>query len=212
MAYLINGIEDLKAHLVLSATFDFKKIIPFRNQAERKIVIRQIGQDQYDALVVHNITDGTSELDRVKRLFQEAVANWALILAVPTITLQIGNTGLKTTENTDAKSADWKDKRDLIRSLTKTVLEALDDAFEIMESNPEIFEDWSASNLYTVFTGEIVRHTRTFNSFFDIQNNRSTFLALKPYMNEVEEQYLRAMLGTETLTLIKQASEDETIV
>jgi hypothetical protein len=208
MARLINNIEDLKRHIIVSATFDFKKVLPFAKRAERKLVLDLIGQEQYDTIVVHNFVDGnTAPINQVKEFLEEAIANSSLLLALPTINVLITNSGTKTSENKEASNADWKDKRDLTRSLRSTFNEAFDYAFQIMEENVADFPEWRDSKYYTVFKDLIVPQTTIFNDHFNIQKNRQTFLALKPYMREVEDQYLKAMLGPETLTLLKSKSE-----
>jgi hypothetical protein len=203
---LINSIDDLKRHIIVSATFDFEKVIPFAKRVERKIILDLIGREQYDTIVDHkSVYEGSSTMDQVKELLEEAVANYALLLAMPTINILITNSGTKT--STNSENADWKDKRDLNRSLLKTYNEALDDAFQLMEENIEEFPDWEESKYYTVFKNLIVQHTAQFNHHFSIQKNRQTFVALKPYMREIEDQYLKAMLGPETLALLKTKSE-----
>lgn len=204
---LINNIADLKRHIIVSATFDFAKVLPFAKRVERKIILDLIGQEQYDSIVIHPFNDESTEpINQVKELLEEAVANYSLLLAMPTINILITNSGTKTSENKEASNADWKDKRDLNRSLLKTYNEALDDAFQIMEENVTDFPEWRDSKYYTIFKDLIVQHTAQFNDHFSIQKNRQTFCALKPYMREVEDQYLKAMLGTETLDLLKSKS------
>jgi hypothetical protein len=209
MAQLINTIEDLKKNIVVSASFDFKKVLPYTKRAERKYIISLIGRDQYDTIVIHSYDeDSDAPLNLVKLLLEEASAHYALLLALPVINLQITNHGLKTVENKDSAPADWKEVRDLKRSLLETANEALDAAFEIMEANESDFSEWVASEYYTVFKSGIVRHTKKFNSYFDIQNSRKTFLALKPYMIEVEERFLNPMFGQCTLDFMKLVSTD----
>lgn len=205
---LINNIADLKRHIIVSATFDFAKVLPFAKRVERKIILDLIGQDQYDSIVVHTfVSENTAPINQVKELLEEAVSNYSLLLAMPTINVLITNSGTKTSENKEATNADWKDKRDLTRSLLKTYNEALDDAFQIMEENVADFPEWRDSKYYTIFKDLIVSQTTIFNDHFSINKNRQTFFALKPYMREVEDQYLKAMLGTETLALLKTKSE-----
>lgn len=207
MARLINNIEDLKRHIVVSATFDFKKVLPFAKRAERKLVLDLIGQEQYDTIVVHNFVEGnTAPINQVKEFLEEAIANSSLLLALPTINVLITNSGTKTSENKEAPTADWKDKRDLSRSLRTTFNEAFDYAFQIMEENVAAFPEWRDSKYYTVFKGFIVSQTSLFNDHFSIQKNRQTFLALRPYMREVEDQYLKSMLGICTLDFLKTQS------
>lgn len=201
---LINTIEDLKRHIIVSATFDFAKVLPFAKRVERKIILSLIGQEQYDTIIVHTFdAESNSPINQVKELLEEAVANYSLYLAMPTINILITNSGAKTSTTTNSENADWKDKRDLNRSLLKTYNEALDDAFQLMEENVSDFPEWSGSKYYTIFKDLIVPQTTIFNDHFSIQKNRQTFLALKPYMREVEDQYLKAMLGQDTLSLLK---------
>jgi hypothetical protein len=210
---LINDIVDLRRHIIVSATFDFEKVLPFAKRVERKIILDLIGQEQYDVLADLPLDPSNAKLVyKVKELLEEAVANYSLFLAMPTINILITNSGSKTTENKEASNADWKDKRDLNRSLLKTYNEAIDDAFQIMEENVSDFPEWAASKYYTVFKDLIVQQTTTFNNHFSIQKNRQTFCALKPAMREVEDQYFRAMLGAETLSLLKTKTTDPVIL
>ncbi|UOX35313.1 hypothetical protein LXD69_07280 [Flavobacterium sediminilitoris] len=213
MAQLINTIEDLKKHIVVSASFDFKKVLPYTKRAERKYIISLIGREQYDSIIIHPYDeDSDAPINLVKLLIAEAAAHFSLLLALPVINLQITNHGLKTTENKDASPADWKDVRDLKRSLIETANEALDSAFEIMEENTADFSEWVASDHYTIFKEGIVRHTKTFNDLFNIGNSRKTFLALKPYMTEVEERFILTMLGQCTLDFLKTSSTDSVVL
>lgn len=213
MARLINNIADLKRHIIVSATFDFAKVLPFAKRVERKIILDLIGQEQYDTIIVHTYdAESDAPINQVKELLEEAVANYSLFLAMPTINILITNSGTKTSENKEAVNADWKDKRDLNRSLLKTYNEALDDAFQIMEENVSDFPTWTASKYYTIFKDLVVQQTMVFNEHFSIQKNRQTFSALKPSMREVEDQYLIGMLGTETLSLLKTKTNEAVIL
>lgn len=213
MARLINDIADLKRHIVLSATFDFYKVLPYAKRVERNLILDLIGQEQYDTIVVHAYDPDSSEpINQVKELLEEAVSYNAMFLAMPTLNVLITNSGSKSTENKESATADWKDKRDLNRSLVKTYNEALDYAFQIMEDNVSDFSEWANSKYYTVFKDFIVKQTTEFNDHFSIKKNRQTFLALKPYMREIEDQYLRGMLGDCTLSFIKTKSSDPIVL
>jgi hypothetical protein len=209
MAKLINSIDDLKRYIVVASTFDFKKVLPFSDRVERNLILDLIGQDQYDSFVIHpSNQNSNSPISQVKKLLEEAIANYSLFLAMPTINILITNSGSKNTETSESKDADWKDKKDLNRTLLKAYNEALDSAFQIMEENISNFSDWKNSRYYTVFKQLIVQQTSEFNTYFNIQKNRQTFVALKPYMLEVEDQYFKAMLGQCTLDFIKKNSLD----
>lgn len=203
--FLINSDVDFKQHVVLAATFDFKKVAPYRKRSDRKYIISMIGLEQYQALVDYIGEDAI--ILEVKDLFSEASANFLLYTALPTINTLITNSGTKTTETTQSKDSDWRDVRDLKRSLINTANEAIDLAMEVMEANSNLFTSWKSSDYFTVFNNMVIRHTQTFNTFYNIQNSRKTFIALKPYMLEVEVQYLLPALGKCTLDFLKKTSD-----
>lgn len=207
MARLINNIEDLKRHLTIGSGLDFNKILPHSKRAERKFIESQIGFEQLALITAHTL-DQESDLpiDRVKNLLEEAAAHYALFLSMPALATQVTNTGIKTTTTTQSTDASWHQVRDLKRSYIETANEAVDDALEIMEDNATDFPAWKSSDLFTIFKSIIIRQTKTFNMYFDIQKNRKTFLALKPYMIEVEEEFLLPMLKQCTLDFIKEVS------
>lgn len=211
MARLINNIADLKRHIVVSATFDFEKVLPHAKRAERKL-INLIGIDQYDTFVVHTLDDSDTPINKVRELLEEAISNQGLLWAMPTLNILITNSGTKVSETTKSSNADWKEKRDLERSLNKIYNEALDDAFQIMEDNVDDFQEWRDSEYYTVFKSLIVSQTKTFDKYFTINKNRQTFIALQPYMRESEDQYLKGMLGQCTINQLKTKSAEEIII
>lgn len=213
MARLIENIETLKKHITISANFDFKLVLPYCKRAERKFIESQIGYNQYQAIVTHPlIEDSPLPMNRVKLLLEEAAANFGLLLAIDFIQIQIVNSGIKTTATTKSDNADWKLVRDLKRSLSSTANEAIDSAFEIMEDYPGFFLPWSESSLYTIFNSQIVAQTKDFQDSWDIQKNRKTFLALTPYMKEVETQYFLSLLGKCTLDFLKTQSSSEIVL
>lgn len=213
MARLINDIEDLKRHIIVSASFDFKKVLPFAKRVERNLVLKLIGSEQYDTIVAHEYDeDSIDPINYVKDFLEEAVSNYALLLALPTINVLITNSGSKTTEVDKTVNADWRDKRDLSRSLLKTYNEALDAAFQLMEENIADFEEWATSNYYTIFKELIVQQTSQFDDHFSIKNNRQTFIALKSHMREIEDQYFVGMLGQCTLDFLKGKSADTVVL
>lgn len=213
MARLINTIEDLKKHLTISASFDFKLVLPYAKRAERKFIISQIGHAQYVAICDHTLVeDSNLPIDRVKLLLEEVAANFSVLLALDFINIQLTNSGAKKTTNTNSENADWRDIRDLKRMLSSTANEALDDALEIMEDYPGFFLDWSSSDLFTLFNSMIVSQTKYFQAHWDIQKNRQTFKALVPHMVEVEDQFLKPLLGSCTLDFIKQASSNQFVL
>lgn len=210
MIRLINNINDIKKHVVVSSTLDFNKVLPFCKIAERKLVIDTIGPDQYDSIVIHTYNeDADTPMDQVKNLLEMAVAYYGTLNALPSLNVFISNLGARTAEPTNSTAADWRDKRDLEKAFNKVYTEALDDALQIMEQNVDLFPEFKNSEYYTIFKNLIVSETRIFDKYFPIQKSRPTYLALQSYIQECQDQYLLTMLGQPTLELIKAPSINE---
>lgn len=190
MPQLINSIADVQNHLSISKNFDWDKLNPSIKRGDRKFIISVIGDEQYDAIAGYNGDDRT--ILRVKNMLSEASATYGVMLAIPTVNNSLTNSGVKSNKNEQTENASWHEVRDLIRTYGTIANEALDESLRLMESNPNKFLEWSASEFYTVFTQNIVQQTSQFDF---VLNNRMSFIALKPYMKEVEEQYLKPLLG-----------------
>lgn len=208
MSQLIKSIEDLQEHIGISSHFDFLKLQPHIGRAERKFIIGMVGREQFADFVAY--TDSDMVIKEVKKLLEEATACFGMSLGLPVINSSVTNSGVKSNKNQDTDKAAWYEVKDLIRTYRSTANEALDSALELMENNPDKFPKWVASEQYSIFNDFIVKQTSEFNSGFYIHNNRQTFLALKPYMKEVEEQYLIPFLG-DCIDLIKTPSSDKKI-
>lgn len=202
----INTNEDLKVYILLASTFEFQKVVPFAKRSDRKYIIPLIGLEQYQELINYQGLD--ERVMEVVNLFKEASANYAMQLALPVLNVSVTNNGLKKTDTTNSNNADWRDMRDLKRSYMDAANECMDLAIELMELNEGSFPIWKESEYYTLFKSMIVRHTKIFNKHFNIQNSRKTFLALKPYMLEVEDQFLKNVLGQCTRDNLLETSEE----
>lgn len=193
----------------MSSNFDFAKAFKHIKRVERKYIKDLIGAEQYALLTGFN---GTAENDvvwQVRELFKEASASYTMIFVLPVINAKITNSGTRANKNDEAEKSSWAENRDLLRNYLATATEAIDAALELMESNLDKFSLWVASAKFTVFNELFVKHTSEFTAGFYIGNSRTTFLSLRSYIKEVEEQYLQAMLGDCYLVLKTTSTDGE---
>jgi hypothetical protein len=139
MARLINDIADLKRHIIVAATFDFKGFAFC--QTSRTQNTRPSRSGEYDALVIHNFDGNSNEpLDLVKELFESAIANYALLKSLPTINVLITNSGTKHPKIKKLQTLIGK-RKEICQDRYSTYNEDLDNAFQIMEENIDLFTD-----------------------------------------------------------------------
>lgn len=204
---LINSTADLQKHIIVHGTLNWNVVLPYVVRAERKHIIPLIGVD-----TLAQLEDAAEEPQTaIAEIFAEASAHFALLMAMPVLSVQVTNAGLLASANSEAKQAEWWQVRDMQRSFQTTAYEALDEGLKALEDNADLFADWKESDHYTVYKELLVYRTDVFNKWFDIHNSRRTFMALKPHMREVEEQYLLPLLGSGTLSQLKSGADDDIV-
>lgn len=185
---LITTKEEFVKYIILDSDIDISKLLIFSKKAEFKIK-KLIGTAQYDEFVSMQ-TD-----NEVKDLFCTAVAQFGLLLSLPSLKLRINNSGIFTTETTNSRPSEWWEIRDLHRNLRNIASGSIDDALEIMEEDPGTYPLFIQSPNYTVIKGVIVTRAGIFQKYFNITNSRLTYLGLLPYLRECIDQYLAPWMG-----------------
>lgn len=201
MATIIDDIAEVKKHVSVNRNLDWSSVEPYVKQAERKYIKSLTGRTMYDAYAAAAPAD--PDALEVYNLLQEASANLAWFLYLPTANVQVSDSGISVAEGEHFKAAEWWQIRDLRRSFIDAGFTAIDEALKIMENTAgAIFADWKASEGFTIFRELFVDRTDTFNRWFNISNSRKTFLALRPYMLEVHHQFFTAKLDLATIELL----------
>tara|TARA_R110002167_G_scaffold364968_1_gene588360 strand:+ start:15036 stop:16010 length:975 start_codon:yes stop_codon:yes gene_type:complete len=210
MATLIKTIDDLKKYVSVNKNLDLASVEPYIKQAERKYIVPLVGDTMYESYT------GTAPADaipvKVYELLREASSNLCWFLYLPLANVQVSDSGIAVSSGENHKAAEWWQVRDLRRSFIDAGFTALDEALKIMEANETAFSDWVGSDGYTVSKELFVKRTDTFNRWFNINNSRKTFIALRPYMLEVHHQYFTAKLNAETIALLIHATKPENTI
>lgn len=202
---IVKDIATFKKHVTCGFDFEFDLIAPYIKTQERKHIKSVIGSELYATWEVAPTAE-TPKL--VHELLQEASSNFAMLTYTHVGVVHISNAGFSISNNPNSIPAGWGQLKDLRRQLLKTANEALDEALEIMEANAALFPTWITSQGYTDFKGFFVSKTQDFQKYYNIENSRLTFLRLKPHLLKVEDKYFEALLGPETVTIIKAAALD----
>jgi hypothetical protein len=210
---LVTTTEQIQDYIAVSSNFDFDRVKPYIAKAERKYIVPLIGKTEYEYFIDGEIdTETESEGKKiVRKLLEEATTNLAFHLGFATLFVHISNTGVTNDQTDNAKQSDWHHKVDLHRSFIRDGNEALDEALKEMEFYLDDFQDWSDSSSFTILNESFNKHTDDFQKWFNIHNSRQTFLALKPTIREVSEQYFFPWLDSDTITQIKSSSSDQVV-
>ena len=204
---LINSTEDIQKYITVSSSFDFDRALPYIRKAERKYIIPLINKNEYKYFIeTENDTSESKEI--VRELIEEACVNLAFHLGFAALIVHITNYGVTNTDLKDTKQSDWSEKRDLHRSFIRDGNQALDDALKEMETYIDEFLSWRSSKSFTVLNEHFNRHTDDFQQWYNIHSSRQTFLALRPTIREIKEQYFLPLLGEDTIAHIKNRTSN----
>lgn len=206
MATLIASTADLKEYVSTAFNFTFTNIQPYVKRAEREFIKAVIGEVMYDSWVATPPTTGSSK--KVYDLLKEASANLSVFLYVPIGAVNISDGGILVISNQTSTPAEWWQVRDLQRSLAGLGLSAIDEAYKILEESENAFQDWIGTEAYTIFKELITPKTQDFQRHFNINNSRRTFVALRPYILETQNQIFN-WLDADTLDQIKTGASTE---
>ena len=206
MATLLKNIEDIKQYVSVNKNIKWASIEPYVKQADRKYIKNLIGSVIYNDYATTTPTEPKEK--EVYELLREASANLSWFVYLPLANVQVSDGGISVNSGDNYKPAEWWQIRDLRRSFLDAGLLAIDEALKIMESNTDTFINWTVTEGFTLFNELFVKRTDTFHRWFGISNSRQTFLALKPYMLEVHHQYFTSVLNTDTINVIKSASNN----
>lgn len=204
MATLIQNIDQIKQYVSTAFNFAFANIEPYVKTVERQKIKSLLGEDTYNAWATTAPTTGNPL--KAYNLFMEASANLSTLHYIPIGVVNIGDNGITVSESQHTKTASYGQILDLKRSLLETANTAIDEALELMEANPSDFPLWTPTSAYTVFKELMVQTTQEFQRFFNIQNSRQTFIALRPYQLEIQSKIFR-WLDANTFFQIKEAED-----
>jgi len=209
MALLVKDLATFKIHVTTNYNFDYDIIAIYLKKVDRSQIKPIVGRALYAAYTA--IAPTTENPKEVMDLLEEASSNLAMFEATKVLAVSISDSGLFVSSSPNAVPADWASKRDLRRYLLQTGQQALDEALEIMDSNPTDFPLWVGTPGYSKFKELFTRQTSHFQRYFNINNSRLAFLRLRPSLLKVENKYFMSFLGAETVFQIKQGAAPEEI-
>lgn len=197
---IIKDTATLREYISVNGSVDIDNVKPYLRKAERNFLKPLIGSAQ---LLVFESAQTDAIIKEAQALAQEAVANFGYYLYLPIGAVQVTDNGIHVTANENTKTASDKQFKELQRSFKKSGHEALDELLEVMEKSADKFSAWFSSGCYTVYKELLVNKTSILNKYYHIFNSRQTFVAMKPTLKVVEDQFINQVIGSSLLVALK---------
>jgi hypothetical protein len=206
--------EEIKAVQKVSANFKLESLKPYIEQVETQILIPLLCQVQYDDL--HGKYQANTMSDDEKILvekIQKAIGPIAFATGLPELSVTVSDLGVHIHSTENIKQAFQWQLKDLAKSRARAGYTNLEQMLLFLEAKKLVFTAWASSDAYTEFKECYLNTAIDFRKKggVNIHDNRLTFLALKPFMLEVEETHILSMIGQTYTTELKNQIKANTL-
>lgn len=204
---LFKTTDDIRAFCpTFAGSVSWSVISPIVSLAELTYIIPAIGQDEYDDLeskyTANSITGKDAQL---LGNVQRALSFFVSYMHMKINSVQHSDAG--TFENTPANaqvSRQWKEQGSA-EMFINVADESLDRSLAYLESNANDFPIWKASTAYTVSKELFITNATDLTKLgANINNSRSAYMALRPYILIVEESYIIPAISQAMYDKLKQ--------
>ena len=209
---LFTDTADLKTVISrINKNYPAEDLLVYVGQAEEKYIIPIIGQDLFDELnTAFAGTPSASEEALIKKL-QLAIGYYAVLDAIPFLQVLIGKGGINEGNSQNSTQARQFAINNLMKACAENADLFLDKALEHLEKNKDDFPTWTASDEYTISKSSFINTTAEFQAKVNINNSRRAFLAIRPHITSVEEEYILPALGQDQYDMIKNHILDDSL-
>jgi hypothetical protein len=202
---LFTDINQVKEYITVDIGSNINMLLPYIKQAE-KYVKDVIGTDLFNELLeyVQASDSDNDELEALLPYVRMPLINFAYKFGAPKLSVNIGKTGITTTESNNVSPAeDWRMK-DLINSFASSGYSGLEELLEFLEENKEDYTSWSTSSAYSFQKKFFVNNAKELNESIFINIERYDFLKLKPYIHQIEQSVIKKAISTELFDVMKE--------
>lgn len=152
--------------------------------------------EQYNSPTAADLTEDNA---RLLVYVQRSLAYYSLYEMEKELIRTVGDMGVQenqSKEGTSNPARQWVFNSTLQNDLQKADLLA-DRCLDFMEKNQDDYPLWQESDQYTLTKELFINKTAQFNFYVNIANSKRTFLAIKPYIEQCELEYIKPALGEE---------------
>ena len=193
---LVENIEQLRDIVKISASIPFGTVVPFLNTAEEVYLVRFLGRSLVNKLKLEVLDENYNSLYEKAVKAEGLLAMW---LGNSELSVRISDSGF-TVERTDslAPASDTKIAQ-VKESLCIRAFQHLDIVLQYLEENPTLFPEWVYSHYYASRYKNYLKSARQFQNFGSVNIDYSLlrYEEMRPLMQQVEERYVRELIGVE---------------
>ncbi|RZK37309.1 MAG: hypothetical protein EOO61_09165 [Hymenobacter sp.] len=207
---ILTDEQEFNTYLEVSAGMSYAVLSPSITIAERRFLRPLLGDALYLNLITAYSGAGSSAeeiteepMRQLAKLAQEAVANLAMYLVVPRLSVQVGDTGIRRAESETQKSAYQYQQLDLQESYGNAGFDALEDMLGHLMANLSAFPNFKSSTSFLEENEFLITGGTDFSRHYFIGRSRLTYLSIRYIMKRIEFGQILPILGQKLYRKLK---------
>ena len=216
MANLIKTTEEVRTYLKIDVAEKEESFLPYVPDATEKYIRPWLGEDLLDALTENY--DESGEDDALAALLpyvQRPLARFTFLLAAPHLDLNVTEGGFTVRSNQTNAPASRERVNAYMQSLEQLAWDGMEEMLKFLEDNKDDYDDWTASDAYTMALRNFINSAAEFNKHVDINLSRLAFAQFRNIMDDVESLEIEPVISKAQADAIKAeivsgTLEDET--
>jgi hypothetical protein len=197
---MITTIEDFQDYVPVNSNTSFRLLAGKMKYVKKKFLVPILGKELLTAIE----TSTDDEWEEIRTCYETIVTNWAFVLAIPFIEVQVGDSGITRPAGPNLETAYAKQIVALKSAAQDTALDELEDMFRILDLNIEtLFTLWPAAPGYASNKTYFLQSSKDLAESYPMPRPALTFRMLVSLQAETEMLYIRPVLGNALFDLLK---------
>lgn len=198
---LFKTIQEIAQYVTISSASTTSQL-PKQRLAEEEYIRPVLGDALFDSLQ-DEVTTGQIVNDVLLDKVRMALAFLIYYKELPLMHTIITDSGLRTVTNDKIQGAYRYQYEGTRQHLENEGLAALERLYEYLMANADTLTDWKSSEAFTRLNKNLIKTGKEFSSYYYLFQPHRTFFALQPVMQEVEDFYIKSIMGDTFFTFLK---------
>lgn len=210
---LFSTIEQIAGYVTISNA-NSNSSLPKQRLAEDEFIKPVIGDVLFAGLQDQVTTGPVTQVDLLDKV-RLPLAFLAYYKELPLIHTIITDSGLRNVTNDKIQGAYRYQYENVLQHLENEGLAGLERLFEFLMANQGDYTDWVSSTAYARLNKNLIKTGIDFTKYYYLFQPNRTFFALQPVMQEVEDLFIKSIMGDTFFTYLKNVadpSDEEKIV
>jgi hypothetical protein len=208
---ILNNIEKVKEYVGMNTNERIDIFTSHIDHAEHKFIKPVLGKTLYEAVESYATgSDSTTEekYDRILNYIERASAFFTYMIAIPFFDVVHTRQGFGVVQTQGVAPASKERVAALKQAVTDGAYDAIENLLEILEEHIDEYEEWQASDAYSLQYDYLVHNAKTLTKHTPGYEDRQLFLLLRPFIKDAERIDIVPHLSSEYIDTLKERVKD----